>query len=490
MDLFVLNKNLDAIAVIDVYESFIWTDRYYRYGDFELYAPMSNNIFDILQKDFYLQRRGTDRLMIIEDRKSNSDTEEGSHITITGRSLESILDRRVIWGQKTFTGNLQNAIQTMLNESIINPSNVNRKISNFIFKPSTDSRITSLTLEAQYTGDNLYDVISKLCEERGLGFKVTLNEIKQFVFELYMGIDRSYMQTVNPYVVFSPNFDNIISSNYVETNSSLKNVALVGGEGEGSARRYTAVGNLTGLDRREMFVDARDISSDIDEDITSTGDFTKYPSQVFNNSTKTFVTNQLFNSCMIDVSAYAGRVVRISIPKYTNPSGAVSNYATILVNASKQYISTLKVWEIYGETVNRGTLEDYEILLPDDAAYIYTSMYSQTAITQDVYYGETTDFECVLVKLSNTEYIAQLRQRGKEYLSENTDVVSFEGQMETSIMYKFGEDFFEGDIVQMEDESGNNSRVRVLEVITSENEEGLSVYPTFKTVEEEGEETT
>lgn len=490
MDLFVLNENLDAISVIDIYESFIWTDRYYQYGDFEIYAPVSDGIFGILKKNHYLQRRGTDRLMILEDIRTDSDVEEGSHITVTGRSLESILDRRVIWGQKTYTGNLQDAIQKMLEECIINPSNVNRKIPNFIFERSTDPRITALTLDAQYTGDNLYDVIASLCEERGLGFKITLNANKQFVFKLYMGVDRSYEQTDVPYVIFSPNFDNVISSNYIETNSSLKNVALVGGEGEGSSRRYTAVGNLSGLDRREMFVDARDISSEIDEDITASCDFTDYPSQVFNNSTKTFVTNQYFNSCMIDVSAYAGRVVRLSIPKYTTPSAGVSNYATILVNASKQYISTLQVWEENGETANRGSLGDYEILLPDDAAYIYTSMFSQTAIDQDVYYGELTDFECVMVKLSNSEYIAQLRQRGKEGLSENTDITSFEGQMETSIMYKFGEDFFEGDIVQMEDSYGHNSRVRVLEVITSENEEGLSVYPTFKTLDEEGEETT
>lgn len=36
MDVTVLNTNLDAVSIVDVYESFIWTDRYYEYGDFEL----------------------------------------------------------------------------------------------------------------------------------------------------------------------------------------------------------------------------------------------------------------------------------------------------------------------------------------------------------------------------------------------------------------------------------------------------------------------
>ena len=216
MDLVVLNRELDAISVIDIYESFIWTDRYYRYGDFELYTAMQNNILDIIKKDFFLQSSDSDHIMIIEDWIIKSDIENGNHITVTGRSLESILTRRIIWGQKTISGNLQNGIKTLLNENIISPSDSKRKISNFIFEESTDPVITKLTINAQFTGDNLYDAIQKICEERGIGFKITLNDNKQFVFKLYAGVDRSYEQTLVPYVIFSPNFDNIINSNYME----------------------------------------------------------------------------------------------------------------------------------------------------------------------------------------------------------------------------------------------------------------------------------
>ena len=40
MDVTILNTNLDAVSIVDTYESFIWTDRYYAYGDFELYEAM------------------------------------------------------------------------------------------------------------------------------------------------------------------------------------------------------------------------------------------------------------------------------------------------------------------------------------------------------------------------------------------------------------------------------------------------------------------
>ena len=125
---------------------------------------------------------------------------------VTGRSLESILERRIIWGQRVFNGNLQNGIQTMLNECIISPSIANRKISNFVFVPSTDPKITRLKIDNQYTGDCLYDVIKGLCEENNIGFKIVLTDENKFAFSLYAGVDRSYEQTENPYVVFSPNF--------------------------------------------------------------------------------------------------------------------------------------------------------------------------------------------------------------------------------------------------------------------------------------------
>lgn len=359
MDLLVLNKSLDVIAIVDVYESIIWTERYYEYGDFELYTAMTQDLLNYIKTDNYIQRVGSDRVMIIEEIRIDTDSETGNHITVTGRSLESILDRRVVWSQTTISGNLQNGIKKLVNENIISPSKEERKISNFIFKDSTDSQITGLTVEAQYTGDNLYDVISKVCEEKSIGFKVSLNENKQFVFELYAGADRSYEQTNYPYVVFSPNFDNIINSNYLESKENLKNVALVGGEGEGTARKYLAIGNTSGLDRRELFVDARDISSE-------------------------------------------------------------------------------------GEDGQALTTEQYNELL---------------------------------------------KQRGNEYLADYTDLVSFEGAVETNIMYKYGVDFFDGDIVQIANEYGHEAKVRILEVVISENEEGNSVYPTFKTITEEGEET-
>ena len=262
IDLIVLNQNFEKIAIIDQYESLLWTDRFWKPGEFEIYTPVAEFALQYPVANNYLQIRNSEHTMIIEDTTIESNIETGNHIRIVGRSLESILDRRIVWTQTDIDGNLQNGIQRLLNENIINPSIADRAISNFIFEASTDEAITSLTMDNQYTGDNLLDVINTLCETNKIGFRILLNDNNQFVFKLYSGVDRSYTQNDLPFVVFKPSFENIINSNYAEINSEAKTITLVAGEGEDEQRVTRVVGTGTGLLRKELFTDARDLRSD------------------------------------------------------------------------------------------------------------------------------------------------------------------------------------------------------------------------------------
>lgn len=267
MELFVLNTAFESVAIIDSFESLIWTDRYWECGDFELYAHATPELLSVMQPGYYLYLKSSEHVMIIENRQMSSDIDDGDYITVTGRSLESLLDRRIIWGQTVLTGSFQAGIQQLLNENVISPSDPNRRMSNFIFEVSTDPLITAQTIDAQFLRDNLYTAITELCLEKNIGFKVTLSQANKFVFKLYAGVDRSYNQDAVPYVVFSPNFDNLISTEYGETSSEIKNVALVVGEGNDDelTRKATVVGSGSDLNRREMYVDASDISQTVDE---------------------------------------------------------------------------------------------------------------------------------------------------------------------------------------------------------------------------------
>lgn len=354
MELLILDEKLSGIDTLDIFESLIWTDRYSKCGDFEIYVPASIQMLSKLQKDRYIYTKESEHVMIIEDTNIETDVEDGNHLCVTGRSLESILERRIIWNQTVLSGSLQNGVEKLLNENAISPSDPKRKIPNLSFKKSEDPKVTELTIEAQYWGDNLYDTIVSICESYSLGFKILL-EGTNFVFSLYAGADRSYDQTVNPYVIFSPNFDNLLNSNYIESDKTLKTVALVVGEGEGSNRKATtseiSTGAGEGLKRRELFTDAGDISQTVD--------------------------------------------------------------------------------------------------------------------------GE---------KISDADYLNQLKQRGDEELAKNKATNSFEGQVDSNATYFYGTDYYLGDIVQVSNEYGIESRSRVTEYVRCQNENGIDTYPTFDPV--------
>lgn len=264
-NVYVLDQSFQTVGVIDFASSIIWTKRYYEAGDFEVYAQCTKKAIDLLQEGFYLVREDCDMVGIIENISITTDAENGNWITAIGRDAKSILARRVVWNQTNLNGNVASKIVALVNENIISPGIANRKISNFTATAPSMSVFTD-TFKKQITGDNLYDAILGICREYFYGFKVTLaNGI--FNFELYKGTDRSINQTINPHVVFSPEYDNFLGSEYSLATEDFRNVALIAGEGEGSARITQEVGTAAGLDRREIYIDSRNTSSN-DGEIT------------------------------------------------------------------------------------------------------------------------------------------------------------------------------------------------------------------------------
>lgn len=264
MEPIILDSSLNSVDIVDLFDTFIWTERFDGIGDFELYLPTNANLQYILPDNF-VQLKESTRTMVIESLYLNTDIEEGNQYVVKGRSLESILDRRIIRAQTILNGNLQSGIQTLLNQNAISPTDVNRKITKLIFEASTDPLITGLTMDDQFHGQTLLDAISYICKGAGIGFKITINSSGSFVFKLYAGIDRSYGTLGDSIILFSPKMDNLTSSQYFFSRKDHKTTTLVGGEGDGYNRKildvHSSGGALTELDRREGFENASAISS-------------------------------------------------------------------------------------------------------------------------------------------------------------------------------------------------------------------------------------
>lgn len=260
MNFYLLDDELNYIQVIEIYTSMIWTTRYYTAGDFELYAPATPELLNTLQRNYYIVRDDDlTQCMIIANFEVKTDVENGDYITITGKSLKSILGRRIIWTQTVLNGNVETMIRKLVTDNAINPTIAARAISNLVLG---DTIGLTGTIEAQYTGDNLADTLTAIGQTYGIGWDVLLDlENKQFKFVLLQGVNRTYAQNTVPRVIFSNEYENLLTTDYKYNSDNYKNVALVAGEGEGTARKTQTIGTATGLNRYELFVDARDVSS-------------------------------------------------------------------------------------------------------------------------------------------------------------------------------------------------------------------------------------
>ena len=255
----IMDTSFNRLAVIDYYISLIWTTRYYASGDFELVVDVNPTTIGLFRQDYYVVRDDDENVGIIEHIQIQRNEDGQQILIVSGRFLDSILARRIIGQQTTVSGTISTCISALITQNVISPDIDDRAIDNF----TLGSYNISQTMNAQYTGKNLLETISDICETYGIGYKVTLNALHQFVFTLYEGADRTYDQNVNTWVIFSDKYDNLLSSEYEENYQEVINAVLVAGEGEGSDRKTLWVSDgSTGLDRRESYKDQRNLQSD------------------------------------------------------------------------------------------------------------------------------------------------------------------------------------------------------------------------------------
>lgn len=268
MVIHVLDRSFNLVGVVDDYISVIWRPAYYDVGDFELYINASSEAVQLLQKNRYLVR-DTDievdesgnvtytKVMIIKNIALSTDAENGDHLTYTGRELKYLLHQRIVWKQTRMSSRVEYGIRRLVTENAISPTDPNRVIPNLVLGAEAG---LSASMDKQVTGKQLDEAITEICATYGYGWEVFIYNTSM-VFIVYQGVDRSYNQSERPYVVFSDEFDNILNSEYQMQSEAYANTALIGGEGEGTDRIYTSVGDgNSGLERYETFTDGSGIS--------------------------------------------------------------------------------------------------------------------------------------------------------------------------------------------------------------------------------------
>lgn len=428
-DVFVLDQNLNRIGIIDSYKSLIWAKRYYTTGDCEIYMAADDSNLSLLQPKNYIAREDDDMICQIRNIELDTDVENGDYLIVQAFDVRKLLDQRIIWSTMSASGeNLESFIRRMVNLTCITPNlsarRFNKANGNQLLFLGNVAGFTDVITE-QVTYKNVGEKIREYCLANGWGYRIVLSNGGLY-FQLYEGEDKS------DYVVFSENYENLITSKYVEDNSNLGNVALVGGQGEGSERSRNVSGYEESTDRYEIFVDAKDIS-------------------------KTITWADLTNLYPTTDSGGQGYIA-MSGGSYVYKL----NYLNVQVVDSDQ-LTWLKA------NFPGGT----EITISGNAYY---QVYNE--IVADIPSDSPQDTDNVTLR--DLVYSVYLLTRGYEKLAEYGAITAFEGTIEPGTTFIYKQDYNLGDIVTVANNYGISTKARITEVIEVKDDNGYSVQPTFE----------
>lgn len=230
------------------YTSLRWRPMYDKPGEFELHT--SPALFSMVS---------CGQIVLRPDRPKETVKVEGVEIEsgdliITGRFLSAVLEDAAITSIYNFNGTIEAAMRQLVTEQY-------GRVARTLPMNLAAAGGFPATIQAQVSLKNLSTVMQAMAKAGGLGYRVWADPTEQCLyFEVYAGVDRTESQEENLRVSFSDTYHNIDKPNYRENEELYKNYAIVCGAGEGLDRTIVEVDRTNGEDRRELLVDARDLS--------------------------------------------------------------------------------------------------------------------------------------------------------------------------------------------------------------------------------------
>lgn len=253
MTLDVLDElTLARLGQIGVWVSLYWDEPYNTLTDSKLEVRPTAENLELLREGRWLRRSDSSVPMRICHRSNEN---EDANLVCTLYPATWILSKRV----STAVVKNENAEAAM-----------RRLVENMQPWPKLelgeavgfDTRYT-----AQTSGGTVLDYLTTIGAACDLGFRVRLdgkNADKKFVFEVYR-------PTADPNNRFNSKWGTLNGASWAFGDNDYCNVAVVQGAGEGTSRATVTVGltDAAGADRRELYVDARDVQPDEEQGETN-----------------------------------------------------------------------------------------------------------------------------------------------------------------------------------------------------------------------------
>ena len=262
----VFDRDLNYLGQIDDYQSLIYRRKWTNYGEFEITLGyrcplLQANRFILLDED--PERSGCIEYIQYEEEKEK--------YTVKGFSLLKLLETRITIppagkAYQSYKGTPAEIMQQLVQTNAISPTDSRRILPRLVLggRPPGGG---SIVYESRY--NILAEDVKSLALSYDLGIEIELNwQEKQLEFTVRQGTDHTAGQSTQPRVVFSDAYDNISGQVYTLDVSSERNIGYIAGRGEGEDRKVVTVdlAGASGFDRKEVFIDARDVEEGDEEE--------------------------------------------------------------------------------------------------------------------------------------------------------------------------------------------------------------------------------
>ena len=285
MELMTLDAAFQPVKILENFESLVWSERYSNAGDFEFVSADIENTINTLPLESYVTLRESTVPMVVEQHKIRKPLRDKATITVTGRSFETVLERRAsvfslpaaatrgVWtvAADKRSDAAYKAIRTVIGDVIRMAPGGGQALAAIPPQASTLDAIPqiNLPLPADYSlglttpyeiqpGD-LYSTVIEMIAEDHHGIKAVrpASSAKNTVdIEIYNGAD------LTATVIFDARFDQFDDATYLLSKTASTNIAYVYGPNGSQAVRKNTVGpEVSGLDRRVLLVDEQSDTS-------------------------------------------------------------------------------------------------------------------------------------------------------------------------------------------------------------------------------------
>jgi len=258
LELYIFNRDLELKGILDTFTSLRWIRRYSKTGEFELHCTLNFDTLELLKRENIIYKKDDIEAGYIETRQLEIGEDGQEYLEVKGKFLTNYLDRRISWDRVNFDGKAEVLMRNLVLQNAINPTNINRKIPNL-----TLGSLKGFNEEIKYQNSfgNIIECLENISNTNNLGYRNLLDiRNRKILFNVYKGVDRTINNGTIAPCIFSRNFENILEQEYTDSLNNYRNTTLIAGAGEGKDRKLTSIGNTKGLDRFELYVDARDLN--------------------------------------------------------------------------------------------------------------------------------------------------------------------------------------------------------------------------------------